>query len=239
MTPLINEMSKLVPKPEESTWFDIGDLANEQTYKFDSDLITHLPFNDICVVCTSHDQNEPVQKFAIYARDVDYTNMKTIAATGFVLTPEFVGFQAFFIGSRDDQLFVTTKDPKTGTLTNAPLEGDVVRICVVLQTLLTRLANNKVTAYEPTVQPTFINKRRLAKKKSPLITWRTVVVEPKPKSEPLGGTHASPRAHERRGHWRQLKTKKVWVKSCKVGKPSNGIVFHDYKVPDISKSKTA
>lgn len=239
MTPLIKEMTKLVPSPEDSIWFDIGELDDHQKLEVDPDLLTHLPFKEIGIVCSSPDKQKFQQKYLLWAKEVDYADMKTITATGFVLTPDFIKLPALFIGSRDNKLYLATKDSKTGKTVNASLTDDNARVCVILQCLLKRLEQNKVTAFEPTIVDSFTNKRRIAKKKSPLITWRTVVVEPKPKSDYQGGTHASPRAHERRGHWRQLKTKKVWVKSCKVGKPSNGIVFHDYKVPDISKPKAA
>ena len=51
-------------------------------------------------------------------------------------------------------------------------------------------------------------------------------------SEPKGGTHASPRWHERRGYWRTMKKsgKRVWVRSCEVGKKSDGMVYKDYEV---------
>lgn len=46
-----------------------------------------------------------------------------------------------------------------------------------------------------------------------------------------GGTHASPRQHERRGHWRTYRSgKRVWVKNCVVGDPSLGHVKHAYVV---------
>ena len=46
-----------------------------------------------------------------------------------------------------------------------------------------------------------------------------------------GGTHASPRRHERRGHWRTYRSgKRVWVKNCVVGDPSLGHVKHAYVV---------
>jgi hypothetical protein len=49
------------------------------------------------------------------------------------------------------------------------------------------------------------------------------------KPEPLGGTHASPREHDRRGHLRRLPGEKTtWVRSCKVGKPDAGRVMKDY-----------
>lgn len=87
-------------------------------------------------------------------------------------------------------------------------------------------------AYLAEAKPTFTNKRKIAQGKMPTYEWRTVVIEPaKPRSESKGGTHASPRLHDRRGHLRKLKNgKKVWVKACKVGKASLGTVFHDYEV---------
>ena len=77
------------------------------------------------------------------------------------------------------------------------------------------------------------NRRRVAKGKKPLqYEWKTVVIEPKAAaSTPLGGTHASPRRHERRGHWRNLKSgKQVWVRNCWAGNAALGTVFKDYVV---------
>jgi hypothetical protein len=46
-----------------------------------------------------------------------------------------------------------------------------------------------------------------------------------------GGTHASPRLHERRGHWRHLRSgKRVWVRNCLVGDPNRGVIEKDYRV---------
>ena len=43
--------------------------------------------------------------------------------------------------------------------------------------------------------------------------------------------HASPRQHERRGHWRTYRSgKRVWVKNCVVGDPSLGHVKHAYVI---------
>lgn len=47
----------------------------------------------------------------------------------------------------------------------------------------------------------------------------------------LGGTHASPRWHIRRGHWRQLRDgRRVFVRECEVGDASRGGVVKDYRV---------
>ncbi len=90
-----------------------------------------------------------------------------------------------------------------------------------------------ITSQQPFVKKSFTNFRKLKKKKMPLYEWRTVTIEPtKPNRESLGGTHASPRLHDRRGHWRFIKKtqQRVWVRDCKVGNASKGVVFHDYKV---------
>lgn len=86
--------------------------------------------------------------------------------------------------------------------------------------------------YQPQVKQCYTSKRLQAKGKAPLYSWHTVKVEPpKPKQEHQGGTHASPRLHDRRGHLRRLKNGKTcWVKPCKVGDASKGAVFKDYEV---------
>lgn len=93
----------------------------------------------------------------------------------------------------------------------------------------------KMESYRPVVRDTFTNRRKIEQGKLPSYDWRTVVIEPvKPRSEDKGGTHASPRLHDRRGHLRRLRSgKNVWVKACKVGDPTKGAVFHDYKIEKV------
>lgn len=92
--------------------------------------------------------------------------------------------------------------------------------------------SRRTEAYLPSVAQTFTNKRKIAQGKVPSYDWTTVVIKAvEPKSAPKGGTHASPRQHDRRGHLRRLRTgKNVWVKPHKVGDPSIGVVFHDYQI---------
>lgn len=88
------------------------------------------------------------------------------------------------------------------------------------------------TAYVPRVAQTFTNRRKIAQGKVPAYDWHTVTIEAvEPKSESKGGTHASPRLHDRRGHIRRLRSgKNVWVKPCKVGDATKGIVWKDYVI---------
>ena len=87
-------------------------------------------------------------------------------------------------------------------------------------------------AHIPKIKNTFTNRRKIAQGKKPMYEWTTVVIGlQKAKLEHQGGTHASPRLHDRRGHLRRLRNgNQVWVRSCKVGKPELGTVFHDYEV---------
>lgn len=92
--------------------------------------------------------------------------------------------------------------------------------------------SQRTEAYVPTVAPTFTNKRKIAQGKMPAYDWTTVVIQATAtKAEHKGGTHASPRQHDRRGHLRRLRSgKNVWVKPHKVGDPNIGIIFHDYQI---------
>ena len=93
------------------------------------------------------------------------------------------------------------------------------------------LQQGDTVGYEASVKDTFTN-RRLKQKGKPLqYEWRTVTIQPpKEKGPSHGGTHASPRLHDRRGHWRHMKSgKQVWIRQCKVGDASKGTVFHDYR----------
>lgn len=64
--------------------------------------------------------------------------------------------------------------------------------------------------------------------------WRQVAIDPERlriASADLGGSHASPRWHLRRGHWRQLMDGRcVFVRQCEVGDPERGGVIKDYTV---------
>ena len=81
------------------------------------------------------------------------------------------------------------------------------------------------------------NEKRKRKGKSALYEWRTVSIEKAPPalpSAPKGGTHASPRLHQRRGHWVTSKLgKRFWRSESVVGKAENGMIFHDY----VAKAK--
>jgi hypothetical protein len=78
----------------------------------------------------------------------------------------------------------------------------------------------------------FINSKRVAKGKIPLNDYTLVTIDVdrvRRDTERLGGSHASPRLHWRRGHKRHLPDgKTTWVRPCLVGDPFAGTVSHDY-----------
>jgi len=214
MTPLIAEMARMTPNPEAGHWFDLGEVPDSIEFILDPEVMVHLPYDVVFIVCRAKDRRVVIK--ATFQHD-------SVGVGGLV----FDGQTHFKI----DAFLYMEKDEGIGVYPEGAVERPTTMVALgVIRTLLTRLEARQ-TAYKPTIRETFTNRRKIAQGKKPSYDWRTVTVLPREQSDDLGGTHASPRAHDRRGHWRTLKTKKVWVKPCKVGDPSAGQVFHDYKVP--------
>jgi hypothetical protein len=79
-------------------------------------------------------------------------------------------------------------------------------------------------------------KKRL-KGKCQLFEWKTVEIKATIQmkyADRLGGTHASPKPHDRRGHLRRYKNGKVvYIRSCTINRhkiKTEGFIHHDYKV---------
>jgi hypothetical protein len=72
--------------------------------------------------------------------------------------------------------------------------------------------------------------QQVAKSKKPLWEYHELALSASTTGgDPKGGTHASPRWHTRRGHWRNYKSgKRVWVAQMEVGDKSLGVVVKDY-----------
>lgn len=95
----------------------------------------------------------------------------------------------------------------------------------------------KITSYYPEPHPAkkFINKKREAKGKLPIIEWRIVDYVPTYKryhqKRDERGSRSSPRAHERRQHQRRLASGKIiQVRSCKIGATTHGEIHNNYVV---------
>lgn len=94
---------------------------------------------------------------------------------------------------------------------------------------------------KPTKDEIAVNAKRLRKGKKPLVEFRMIVIDGKKPALPTAphGTHASPRQHWRRGHWRTMKKsgKKVWVDPMLVGDEENGKIIKDYAVGKYEERK--
>ena len=213
MTPLIAELVRVTPDPEAGYWFDLGEVPETIDFVLDPELMMHLPY-DVVFVAARADRRRVLIKATF--------QHESVGVAGFVFGDTMIDIKPFVYMEKDEGIGVYPEGATKSQTTMMALS--------LIATLLTRLEAQQ-TAYKPEVKQTFTNRRKIAEGKKPSYDWRTVTVLPRPKGEPLGGTHASPRAHDRRGHWRTIKTKKVWVKPCRVGDPSDGTVFHDYRVP--------
>lgn len=87
----------------------------------------------------------------------------------------------------------------------------------------------KIEDYVPSPK---LNRKRMALGKLPLVSYKTLtIVKPSVATNTSsGGTHASPRLHLRRGHFRLVRAKMVWVRQTIVGDKTKGMVVKDYKV---------
>lgn len=93
----------------------------------------------------------------------------------------------------------------------------------------------------PTPREIEVNQKKLRKNKAPLIEFRLISItgkeQPKTPST-THETHASPRQHWRRGHWRTYKSgKRAWVEPMLVGDEANGKIIKDYAVGNYREKR--
>lgn len=90
--------------------------------------------------------------------------------------------------------------------------------------------------------PEKLNKQRAKKGKPPVFEYRIVDIPAwaLAKADGLGGTHASPRLHWRRGHERRIgEGRKTFVHAHLVGCADRGFIHKDYAVaPEVSPTDT-
>lgn len=98
-----------------------------------------------------------------------------------------------------------------------------------VRTYLTAMRCNNVQRTE--IHPDEkLQKARAKRGKKPLFSyWTLELKQERTEGDPLGGTHASPRLHLRRGHPRQFAPGQwTWVQPCVVGNKAAGMVHKDY-----------
>lgn len=226
MTPLIAEMVKIAPDPDLYHWFDVGDLPLDAEFAADEELFC-LPYEKTVVVGRDADGSKFMMSLIGGGDSVAVGGLlfvgpwpQDIIPFSFINTPEGV------------RVYGVNGEP--------PIKAQYMPAMAIVSTFLRGL-QKPTQAYLPVARKSLINSKRAAKGKGPvLFDWHTVKVSPVTKKMPhLGGTHASPRLHDRRGHWRTMKQsgRRVWVRDCKVGDASKGVVFKDYEVKARLKEK--
>lgn len=221
MTPLIQEMIQLAEKPEQSTWFDLGSMGHTDGARIPAYTVMRLLFDKTSIVCI--DKNGVKVALWLLAGD------GSVAVGG--VTKHAANNGAF---GKYIEPFAYMETPEGIKYYKGDSQVDEAEVKQVFRMVCACLLKVEecTEAHQPTVKANSLtNARRIAKGKPPLIyTWHTVKLEPTvPKQDHQGGTHATPRRHQCRGHWRNCKSgKRVWVKDCWKGDASKGTVFKDY-----------
>lgn len=225
MTPLITRMIKFAPDPELARWFDMGGSNIRPDGHLSDAEMFKLPYPVCCIVGTQ--ANDTAFVLRLQASDT----AESMSVTGIFDWNNGQGQFGF------DPLILTLTDKgiQASTPEGEPPQDENFRpVLQHIEDFLLALQGEH-TIYTPKVRKSLINSKRAAKGKPPaLFDWHTVTIGPKAEpQDSKGGTHASPRLHDRRGHWRTYPSgKRGWVKECKVGSPSKGIVFKDYKIKE-------
>lgn len=220
MTPLVRQLVPLTRNAERYHWFDIGEMSNDVTTIDGSDPIaSRLAFPQCAFAYTEDGDPGVLLMTQLNETSIHFTGLASHRGQWFEVTPLTVIY---------DQAAGYSGEGKGVT-------SEQLRVALVNVAYCARLLDQGASAFAIDAQRCHINTVRAKKCKGPLkFTWHTVTIGPRPeRKDGKGGTHASPRLHDRRGHWRTYASgKKGWVKECKVGSPSKGIVFKDYKIKD-------
>ncbi len=228
---------------ERFKWFDISEitLSAGNFAKVDPEVIkSPLPFESVGLVAKDDKNNEAMIILSNKHVLTEHSEGTLIQCWVHFADGDFTIALPPCVYATDedvtDGIPLAMFDPETKRQLNRDEIRDDRFECITtslyyVELFLLSLESKSLSYHEPIRRSN--HEKRIRQKKAPLFDWKTVTIQPtKPKREHLGGTHASPRLHDRRGHWRVMKKsqKRVWVRDCKVGNASNGVVFHDYKV---------
>ena len=228
MTPLIREWVKLYAEsggdPADGFWFDISGALHQADVPALELTLEHArpPFQSCYFVCSGKKDHRQHEVLVTVDGDDPEDGIQVSAGVKVGSgNPNTLGYFTYAV--QDGKIVLLSND--------MPSEQNVQMVMRMLALWYGALAQGG-EAYQPVVKEGLTSKRLQVKGKAPLFSWHTVKIEPpKPKQEHRGGTHATPRLHDRRGHLRRLANGKTcWVRACKVGDASKGVVFKDYEV---------
>lgn len=222
MTPLIQEMVAINPeKAIDHHWFDMS-AAYKREQSITAEVLSRpLPFPNVALVCGYEDK-----------RVILFVNRSgpLTGVAGLQWDNKRVhDVPSFFFLVNEEGIKVRHKDGTPFDYRTSPATGVLAFVAAFLESLETVPA----TGYLPLKRANW--EKKIRQGKVPTYDWTTITIEPaRPRGPNQGGTHASPRWHERRGHWRTIKKtgQRVWVKNCEVGDKARGAVFHDYKLKE-------
>ncbi len=225
MTPLIQEMVAISPeKAIEHHWFDMSAAYKHEQSISGEVLSRPLPFPNVALVCGYEDKK--VVLFVTRAGALT-------GVAGLQWDKKTVhDVPSFFFLVDEEGIKVRHKDGTPFDYRTSPATGVLAFVAAFIESLETTPA----TGHLPVKRANW--EKKIRQGKVPTYDWTTITIEPaKPRGPDLGGAHASPRWHERRGHWRTMKKsgKQVWVRNCEVGDKAKGAVFHDYKIQQPAK----
>ena len=235
MTPLIRSIMRFVVEagqdPTELHWFDATGCFADQEEMPQDPLHTMRPPFEKCMVCwegksTNHERME-----------MHMVTVGTDPEEGVTLSVWRKPQGSDLVASPLMVYVVDGGLVRYGPVDeNEPIDQRQAQMVLGFVSAWLGSLARRAEAYTPSIRPTFTNRRKIAQGKTPTYEWRTVVIEPvQAKREHQGGTHASPRQHDRRGHLRRLRSgRNVWVRACKVGDASKGAVFKDYQIAEAA-----
>jgi len=224
MTPLIQEMVALSPEDAiEFQWFDATAVYKDESQITPELLSYPMPFPMTAIVYQQHDGLKVLLLTKTF-KEITGVVGWIIGKSGSSKIPAFtycIDQTGVRVTHQDGSPFDYRKDVATNCI------GAICNFLLSLQL-------QQVQSFNPVRRSN--HAKRIRQGKVPMYDWKTITIEPpKLKSESRGGTHASPRWHERRGHFRVTKKGlRVWVNNCVVGQASKGAVFHDYSFKEMA-----
>lgn len=234
MTPLITKAVSFFPElAADYKWFDVSGIDLGVTYPHEENMETiknPLPF----------------EKCAIAGLDLDgqtYAVLVSQEADGMLLIKganTMASFDNLRVQIdpvfRIDPMEEDTSEGITLHFEDKQYEDkdfarELSTISIVVLAVFIRSLDRQLVSEVYTPVKRINHAKRIRQGKLPLFDWHTVLIEPpKPKAEAQGGTHATPRLHDVRGHWVNRNGKRYWRKAHQRGDASIGVVFHDYKL---------
>ncbi len=238
MTPTVLKSVSIFPeRAADYKWFDIAAIPEGRNFSHGevAELVTQpMPF-DKCAIAGVDEEGVSFALLLTKGTEGDFENAVCLevglqyerGSTAYFRQP------AFWIrpnqANMQDGLEILYAD---SSIMKDKAAEEVSRVSVLVMAVFLETVHKHDTQYKMyTAVPKSNNAKRIRQGKKPMFDWHTVVIEPpKQKMPDQGGTHASPRLHDVRGHWVTRNGKRFWRKAHQRGDASLGVVFHDYKL---------